>query len=80
MNRAHGTDLGLEELKFCYSLSLTKVGVYSISTRSDAPSLVLGLPDSHRGFDEDMILVTGNIEPDPINKQIPKRPIGPGSH
>ena len=38
LNKNHGTDLGLEELKFCYSLSKCQYG-YSLSTRNDAPSL-----------------------------------------
>jgi len=80
LNRIHGTDLGLDELKFCYSLSRSNQGVYSINARSDAPSLVFGLPDSHKGNDADMIIIVGNVEPDPINKPIPKRHRGPGLH
>ena len=76
LNRNHGTDLGLDELKFCYALSHTKDGVYSINARSNAPSLVFALPDSHRGTDEDMIIMIGDIEPDPINKPVPKRHYG----
>ena len=63
MNKAHGTDIGLDELKFCYSLSRTATGVYSLGTRADAPSLVFGLPDSHKGSNEDLIIITKNIEP-----------------
>ena len=36
-----------------------------------APSLVFALPDLHKGSDEDIITVTGNIEPDPINYSVP---------
>ena len=80
MNKAPGTNLGLNELKFCYSLNRTTNDVYSLGTRGDAPSLVFSLPDSHKGSNEDLIVVTGHIEPDPTNKPIPRRPSGPGLH
>lgn len=41
-------------------------------------NLVLTFLDSHKGFDEDAIIVTGDIEPDPTNKPIHRRASGPG--
>jgi len=67
LNKIHGTDLGLDELKFCYSLSKGANG-YSLSARSIAHSLVYALPNSHKGVFDDVIIMTCDIEPDPINR------------
>lgn len=79
LNKAHGTYLGLDDLRNCYSLLRGKYG-YNLSTRSDGPSLVLALPDSHKGVDADAIVITGFLESDPINKPIPRRASSPDWH
>ena len=72
LNKIHGIRLGLDELKLCYSLSKGTYG-YSLSARNDARSLVLALPDSHKGPDEDVIIVISDIEPNQINEPVPRR-------
>lgn len=72
LNKIHGTNLGLEDVKYYYSLTKGQYG-WSLKARNDAPSLVYTLFDFYKGADEDAIIVTGNIELDPVNKPIPYR-------
>lgn len=70
-NKIHGTSLGLEELKFCYSLNRQTYG-YSLLARNNAPSLVLDLPNSHKGTNDDVVILIGDIVPNPLYKPIPQ--------
>lgn len=69
LNKAHGTQLGLDDLRFCYSLTRGKYG-YNVSTRNGAPSLALALLSSHKGTDTDVVIIIGFLEPDLTNKPI----------
>lgn len=73
LNRIHGTDLGLDELKFWYSLNKGSYS-YNFGARNDAPSLVFAIPDSHK----EVIIVIEEIESNPTNKLVPRRTLGPG--
>lgn len=76
LNVIHGTSLRLEELQYCYSFRRQAYG-FSLKVRNDSPSLVLALPDSHKGFDEDAIILIGDIIPNPMYKLVPRRASGP---
>lgn len=77
MNKIHGTNLGLDELKLYYSFSKGSRG-YNLSARNDDPSLVLSLPNSHKGAFYDVIIVANDIELNPNNKPVPPRASGFG--
>lgn len=49
-----------------------------MKARSDAPILIMALPDPLRGFNSYDIVVTDDIEQDPISKPVPCRTYGPG--
>ena len=65
------------ELKYYYSLS-RRDSCYLMKARFDAPSLIMALPDPLRGLDSDAIIVTGDIELDPISKPVPHQTYGLG--
>lgn len=71
LNKIHGTNLGLDDVKYWYYLSKGQYG-YSLKTMIDAPSLVLDLLDYHKGADENAIIVTGDIMLDLTNRPIPR--------
>ncbi|KAM7465075.1 hypothetical protein LguiB_012637 [Lonicera macranthoides] len=48
LNKIHGTNLGLDDVKYCYSFRKGMYG-WSLKTRNHAPSLVLPLRDSYKG-------------------------------
>ena len=49
-----------------------------MKARPDAPSLIMALSDPLRGLDFDPIVVTGDIESDPISKPVPRWTYSPG--
>lgn len=65
LNKAHGTYLGLHDPRYCYSFSRVRYG-YSLSTRNNVSSLVLALPNSHKGV-YTVIIIIGFLKPDPTN-------------
>lgn len=69
LNKAHGTQLGLDDFRYCYSLTRGKYG-YSLGTRNCAPNLALTLLSSHKGTDADVVIILGFLEPDLTNKPI----------
>lgn len=74
LNKSHDIYLSLNDLRYYYSFTRGNYG-YSLSTRNDAPSLVLALRDSHKGVDADVV---GFLELDSTNKPIPCRASSPG--
>lgn len=41
--------------------------------RVNSPSLVEAPPDSHKYMYGDIVVIKGNVEPDPINKPVPRQ-------
>lgn len=71
LDQIHGTSLGIDELKYWYSLRWQTYG-FSLKVSNDAPNLVLALPDSHNGADEDTVILIRDIVPNRLYKPIPR--------
>ncbi|KAI8551450.1 hypothetical protein RHMOL_Rhmol06G0186700 [Rhododendron molle] len=64
LNQMLGTSLGLHDIHHLYSISRTKDALtYYLKSRDSRRRLVLELPDSARGDDDDFLIVTGNFVP-----------------
>lgn len=64
LNQMLGTSLGLHDIHHLYSISRTKDALtYYLKSRDSRRRLVLELPDSARGDDDDFLIVTGNFKP-----------------
>jgi hypothetical protein len=64
LNQLLGTSLGLHDIHHLYSISRTKDALtYYLKSRDSRRRLVLELPDSARGDDDDFLIVTGRFEP-----------------
>lgn len=71
LNKRFGLNLGLNEIKYCYSLGLFE-DKWNLKVRPYSYSLIEGLPSSHKGYYADVIIITGVVELDPTNKPVPK--------
>lgn len=72
INQMFGTSLGLHNIHHLYSISRTKdAPTYYLKSRDSRKKLVLELPDSARGDDDDdFLIVTGNFEPRDVDGRV----------
>lgn len=75
LNRRFVLHLVLNEIKYCYSLGIFE-DKWNLRVRPHSPSLVEGLTFSHKGYYNDVIIITGVL--DPTNKPMPKQFGTPG--
>ena len=66
INRRYNVNLGLIEIKHYYSLAIHDSN-YNLKARPNCPSIVEGFSSSHKGYYSDIIVITGDVEPDPTN-------------
>lgn len=72
LNRQFNLALGINKIKYYSSFSLVDKK-YNLKARPSSPSLIKGLTSFHKGMYSDIVIITGNVEPDPINKLAPKQ-------
>lgn len=71
-NRHFDLSVGLDEIKFCYSLKRSE-GKQILKAKVNSPSLVEALASSHKGIYKDIIEIIGVMELDTINNPVPKQ-------
>ena len=63
LNRRLGVDLGLEDILFCYSLvRVMPQQSFYLKARDPTMYLVTHLPDSDKGYKDDLLIYTGAWE------------------
>lgn len=78
INRHFNLNLGINEIKYCYSIGLTDEK-WNLKARPHSPSIVEGLSSSYKGYYNDIVGIMGDVEPDPKNKLVPKQFDYPGA-
>lgn len=72
LNRGFGLSSKLNEIKYCYSLGIFE-DKWNLRARPHFPSFIKGLGYSHKGYYNDVIVITGVVEPDLVNKPVLKQ-------
>ena len=74
LNRRFGLSLDFDDIRYCYGLSRNKGDDrLAIKARVNSPSLVEALGDSHKYSCGDIVIIKGNVEPDPVNNLVPRQ-------
>lgn len=72
LNRRFDLTLGLKEIKYCYNFSLVD-DKWNLRAKATSPSIIKGLASSHKGMHNKIVIITGNVDPDPVNKRVPRQ-------
>ena len=60
--------LDFDDIKYCYGINQGKCDKrWALKARIKSPSLVEALGDSHKYSYDDIVIIKGNVEPDPEN-------------
>lgn len=60
LNRRFNMSLGLYEIMYFYFLNCSR-GKWNLKARVNSPSLIEGLPSSHKSMYDDIILINGSV-------------------
>ena len=77
INRHFNLNPGLKKIKYCYSVGVLDEK-WNLGARPNSPSIIESLASSHKGYYNDIVIIMGNVEPDPQNKSVPKQLGSPG--
>lgn len=79
LNRRFDLHLDFDDLRYCYGLIQGKDdGKWAVRARTRSPSLVEALGDSHKYSYDDIVIIKGNVEPNPKNYPVPRQFGSPG--
>lgn len=69
--------LGLNEIKYYHILSEVE-DKWNLRAKPTSPSIIKGLASSHKRMYNDVVVITRNIEPDLMNRRVPRQFGSPG--
>ena len=79
LNMRFNVSLYFDDIRYCCGVSRNKGdGRWAIKVRVNSPSLVEALGDSHKYNYSDVVIIKGNVEPDPANNLVPRHFGAPG--